>query len=132
MNDTNPEILTPEKEREWFPRFLSTLRNTANVRAACEAAKIARETAYDNRRENASFAARWDTAIDDACDSLEAAAWLRARRSSDTLMIFLLKAHRPEKYRETTRNYNVNVTADDAAKMTDAELDAELKKRGLL
>ena len=106
MSDSNPKNLTPEKEREWFPRFLAMLRNTANVRAACEAAKITRETAYDNRKSNPSFAARWDTAIEEACDSLEATAWLRAKRNSDTLMIFLLKAHRPDKYRET---YNVNV-----------------------
>lgn len=51
---------------------------------------------------------------------------------SDTLMIFLLKGARPEVYRETMRNYNVNVTPEQAVTMTDAELDAELKKRGLL
>ncbi len=50
---------------------------------------------------------------------------------SDTLMIFLLKGARPEKYRETTRNVNVNVTPEQAAQMSDAELDAELKRRGL-
>lgn len=131
MRKATSKKLTPKEEREWFPAFLSALRNTANVRAACDAAKISRETAYDNRNTNPDFAARWDTAIQDACDSLEAVAWLRARKTSDTLMIFLLKAHRPEKYRETTRNYNVNVTPEQAAQMSDTELDTELKKRGL-
>lgn len=126
------ENATLEKEREWFPRFLAVLRNTANVRAACEAAKIDRRTAYRNRDENPSFKERWDEAIEDACDSLEAAAWLRAKRNDSTLMIFLLKAHRPGKYRETTRNVNVNLTPEQAKEMTDEELDAELKKRGLL
>lgn len=51
---------------------------------------------------------------------------------SDTLLIFLLKATNPEKYRDTTRNYNVNLTPEQAATMSDAELDAELKRRGLL
>lgn len=132
MGDTNLENLTPEKEREWFPLFLAALRATGNVRASCEKAKITRETAYDNRKSNPSFAARWDAAIEDACDSLEAVAWLRAKRSSDTLLIFLLKAHRPEKYRETTRNINFNLTLEQAAQLTDEELDEELKRRGIL
>lgn len=131
MSDS-PEKLTPEKEREWFPVFLATLRNTANVRAACQAAKITRETAYDNRKANASFAARWDIAIEDACDQLEAAAWLRAKSRSDTLMIFLLKAHRPDKYRETTRVIQLNLTPEQAAQMSDAEIEAQLKQAGLL
>lgn len=125
------ENATPKKEREWMPVFLATLRNSANVRAACDAAKIDRRTAYRNRDENLAFAERWDEAIEEACDGLEAAAWLRARRSSDTLMIFLLKAHRPHKYRETTRNLTINVTADQAAQMSDEELDAELTRRGV-
>jgi hypothetical protein len=52
---------------------------------------------------------------------------------SDTLAIFLLKAHRPEKYRE---RYDVKhsgaLTLDKAREMTDDELDEELKRRGLL
>jgi len=50
---------------------------------------------------------------------------------SDTLLIFLLKAALPGKYRETTRNINVNLTPEQAAEMSDEELDAELKRRGL-
>jgi hemerythrin superfamily protein len=126
------ENATPEKTREWFPVFLATLRNTANVRASCQAAKIDRRTAYRNREENADFRAAWDEAIEDACDQLEASAWLRAKGSSDTLMIFLLKAHRPAKYRETTKTINVNVTPEQVAKMSDEELEAYLKQAGLL
>jgi hypothetical protein len=47
---------------------------------------------------------QWDEALEDACDILEAEAWKRARDKSDLLLIFLLKAHRPAKYRETTRH----------------------------
>jgi hypothetical protein len=38
--------------------------------------------------------------MQDACDILEGHARARAIASSDTLLIFLLKAHRPEVYRE--------------------------------
>ena len=117
------ENVTLEKEREWFPTFLAVLRNTANVRAACEKAKIDRRTAYRNRDDNESFRARWDTAIEDACDQLEAAAWLRAKGRSDTLLIFLLKAHRPERYREMNRSLNVTLTADELGKLSDDDLE---------
>lgn len=94
---------TPEKGREWWPRFLAALRNSANVRAACQAAGIERKTAYRNRHQYRGFAKAWDEAIEDACDVLEAEAWQRARSTSDLLLIFLLKAHRPAMYRETVK-----------------------------
>lgn len=101
--------LTPEKRQrrpsadEWRPAFLAALRNSGNVRASCQAAKISREAAYSARANAPEFAAEWDSALEDAIDVLEATARQRAQASSDTLLIFLLKAHRPEKYRETTR-----------------------------
>ena len=98
------EKVTPEKGREWWPRFLSGLRKSANVRDACEAANITRQTAYRNRHQYKGFAKAWDEAVDDACDLLETEAWQRARSTSDLLLIFLLKAHRPGMYRETTRH----------------------------
>src|SRR6267378_2205910 len=88
---------TPKKRE----KFLDSIRESGNVRAACVAASVGRTTAYRWRDEDATFAAEWDMALDDACDLLERTAWQRAHESSDTLLIFLLKAHRPEKYRET-------------------------------
>mgnify|MGYP001118585771 CR=1 FL=1 len=79
-------------------KFLSALRNTANVRAACQAAGIARVTAYRWRNKWESFAREWDGALDDACDLLEAIAWQRAKSASDRLLMFLLKAHRRDTY----------------------------------
>jgi hypothetical protein len=88
---------------EWRPAFLAALRNSGNVRAACKAAGVSRKTAYQHRESASEFKAAWDDAIEDACDILEAEAWQRGRKSSDTLLIFLLKAHRPEKYREVIK-----------------------------
>jgi hypothetical protein len=93
--------LTPKKAAgEWGPAFLAALSKSANVRAACQAAGISREAAYKYRERSAAFRAQWDTALEDACDVLEALAWRRASDASDVLLIFLLKAHRPAKYRE--------------------------------
>ena len=124
--------LSPKKADEWRPVFLEVLRNSANVRAACQKAGITRQAAYKSRAASDEFRAEWDVAIEDAIDVLEAVAQDRARKSSDTLLIFLLKAHRPAKYRETTRVINLNLTPEQAAKMSDEEIDAQLKLAGLL
>jgi hypothetical protein len=74
------------------------------VRIACKAANITSPTAYWHREKFPDFAAEWDNALELAIDFLEMTARKRAAASSDTLLIFLLKAHRPEKYRETTKH----------------------------
>lgn len=99
-------------------RFLTELKRMANVSAAAKKAKVPRSTAYDWYKADAVFAAGWDDAIEVAVDSLEQEAWRRARDGtlkpvfqrgeevgkvreySDQLMVTLLKAHKPEKYRE--------------------------------
>lgn len=87
----------------WRPVFIQTLRQTGNVRLACHQAGVSRKEAYRQRERVPVFAAEWDDALEDAIDVLEAEARKRGMAVSDTLLIFLLKAHRPEKYRETIR-----------------------------
>jgi len=130
--------------RDWKPAFLEALGRTGNVRDACADAGIHRSTAYERRAKDVMFAEAWDDAIDDAADELEQEARRRAvegtertrfvrtgtndagrpvyervsiREYSDTLLIFLLKAARPEKYRE---RYDVQaiVAAMTAARKT--------------
>lgn len=98
--------LTPKKALRtaaWRRTFLTVLRNTANVRASCEKAGITRARAYQVKDADTAFSAQWDEAVEDAVDSLEEIARQRARKTSDVLLIFLLKAHRPGKYREVHR-----------------------------
>lgn len=76
------------------------MRQTGNVRLACKTAGISRAAAYKARTNSEAFAADWDEAHDDAVDTLEAIARQRASTTSDGLLMFLLKAHRPDKYRE--------------------------------
>ena len=88
----------------WQAAFLAALRDSGNVRVACAAAQIGKSTAYDRRKADAGFAAEWADSIDDAADLLEAEARRRAVvGGSDTLLIFLLKGARPEKYRDNHR-----------------------------
>lgn len=117
--------LTPKKD--WQAAFLKRLCETGNVSASCRKAKITRAWAYETRDNDAAFAKAWDEALEIATEALEMEARRRAekgipeyalvdgkrvmvsRKYSDTLLIFLLKAHRPDKYRD---NVKVEHTGD--------------------
>ena len=88
-------------DTSWRPRFLDLLSKTCNVTLSAKGAGIDRSTAYKYKRKHADFAEKWEDCEAQAVELLEAEAWKRAREKSDLLLIFLLKAHRPEKYRET-------------------------------
>lgn len=109
-----PTIRTPKREAA----FLDALRDGLSVTAACIDAGISRSTAYEWREADDEFRKRWDEAIEEGTDRLEDEAQRRARdgvtepiyykgsrvgevqRYSDTLMIFLLKARRPDKFKD--------------------------------
>jgi hypothetical protein len=116
---------------EWRPAFLTALRNTANVRYACEQAATSRMTAYKHKREDAAFAAEWREALTDACDLLELEARRRAVEGSDSLLMKLLAAHRPNKYRENVKvdgRLDVHNRYSDLDELSAAELDAECRR----
>ena len=110
--------------------FLHALADTVNVAAACRSAGIPRRTVYDWRGADPDFARKWDDALDDGIDLLEAVLHRRAfegtekpvyykgeqvgttRHYSDALAMFLLRAHRPERYRD---NYRAPAPAPAAA-----------------
>lgn len=121
---------TPQRMRELF---LKELRRRGNVSDAARKATIDRSTPYRWREAEPDFAAAWDEALELAMDRLESEAYRRAvegvrkpligrigkdqdgvityiREYSDSLMNTLLKAHRPEKYRE-----RVDVSGDVTA-----------------
>jgi hypothetical protein len=107
-------VWTPEKESAFF----AALAETASVSHASTAVKISRQTAYTRREQEPEFAQRWEEALQLGVEALEDEATRRGfhgvdrpvfhqgevcgtiREYSDTLAIFLLKAHKPEKYRE--------------------------------
>lgn len=129
---------TRKKRREWRPKFLDALAHTGIVTDAARAAHIERKTAYDEYARNPKFAAAWEAALEQAIEGMEIEARRRAvegferpiyqggelvgqvREYSDVLLIFMLKAHRPDKYRETTRHENYNV---DLTQCTDEQLE---------
>ena len=67
---------------------------------ACLAANVGRATHYRWLQDDPVYAQRFLATEEEAIESLEAVAQQRARERSDLLLIFLLKAKRPEVYRE--------------------------------
>lgn len=114
------------RRRDWSARFLEVFRSTCNVRLSADAAGIDRDTAYRRRGRDPVFAKRWAQAEQDAVDVLEAEARRRALSMSDTLLIFLLKSHRPEKYRETIRLLDFRREAQRIADELGVDVDATI------
>jgi hypothetical protein len=101
---------------EWTGPFLLQLASSPDVSAAAAVAGVSRTMAYKHRDADPEFAAAWQDALDASTDGLAGEAYRRARHGtekavyyrgeecgrvreySDTLAIFLLKAHRPEVY----------------------------------
>lgn len=107
-------VRTPEKGE----RLLRKLELGYSVSAACRAEGISRSTYYLWRTEDADFAKRADDAVEEGTDRLEDEARKRATAAaepSDTLLIFLLKGRRPEKYRE---RHETKVVGHDGGPLT--------------
>lgn len=98
-------------------KFIEKLIETGNISLSARLIGVGRRTLYDARERDPEFREAWDTALEEAADLLEAEARRRAvegvdrpiyqrgelvgyeRQYSDTLLIRLLEAHKPEKYR---------------------------------
>jgi hypothetical protein len=106
-----------ESKRE---KFLETISASGNISLAAQAAGVSRRTPYYHRDKDPDFAQAWEDAFDEFLDHAEKEAWRRAtegveepigfdkgvhqgmfvKRYSDTLLMFMLKGHRAEKFRE--------------------------------
>lgn len=91
------------KPAEWETRFLKLYRESGNVTLSAKGAGISRAMVYKRRKENLAFAAIMDEAREESIEILEAVAQKRARESSDTLLIFLLKSLKPDTYGDRLR-----------------------------
>ena len=99
-------------------KFLKALAMTASVSAAAKHIRVCRNALYEWRKDDPSFRVEWDEAVELGTDALEDEAVRRAydgtlkpvyyggkkvgtvREYSDSLLVFMLKARRPEKFRE--------------------------------
>ncbi len=94
-------------KRAWHDAFIAAYRETGNVSVAARSAGVAPRTAWKAISENDGFKCRCEEAKEEAIDKLEHHALKRAtdaQKPSDVLTIFLLKAARPEKYKDCYYN----------------------------
>ncbi len=101
----------PKCSKRWNAKketvFLEILQQTGNVTRATEKAGLDRSLVYRRRNLNPRFREKWQNAMEQALDYLEAYLWDKAMGKEITeaqdgglvdekIAIFLLKAHRPE------------------------------------
>ena len=105
-----------ENTGDWKEPFLAYLRKHPNVHKAAKAAGTERKNAYKARVRDPEFAEAWDDAIGEGIDEIEALA-IKNAKSGDarwqTMMIFLLKNWKPERYKDTVQNEVVGKDGGD-------------------
>lgn len=110
--------LTPKKMGE----FLDELAKGVSVAGAASAIGLSRTAMYQRRAADEDFATAWDEAVEAGTDILEDEARRRAvdgvpepkyyegaicgtvQKYSDSMLMFMLKARRPGKYRENVHH----------------------------
>jgi hypothetical protein len=113
-----PAVARTRTTAKRWPKFISAIAATGNVREAARTAGVDRVAAYRKRWREPEFAAKWEEAELLAVELLEDEARRRAHDGvdkpiyhqgkrvdvvkdySDTLLIFLLKGAKPTKYRD--------------------------------
>lgn len=126
----------PHTSAQLKKRYIEERAKGLSVTAAAEAAGIGRRTLYDWRKADPDFVAEEAEAFEAGIDVLEDEARRRAyegvekpvyqggervgkiREYSDTLLIFLLKGGRPDRYRERAEvkhsgSVGLSITLDD-------------------
>lgn len=120
MTQRRQAKVTRARARDWKPAFLKALVELRSAVAACEAAGVSRQTAYEHRQKFPEFAAAWAEADETITQQLEVEMLRRAhdgveepvfqggklvgtkRVYSDPLLMFALRAKRPNVYRDRT------------------------------
>lgn len=137
---------TTREKPKWIPKFLDGFAEQKTVSAASKLAGINRSTVYERRKTDPEFEEQFLDVEEEITQALEREAMRRAaegvtrpifhlgkeigveRKFSDTLLIFLLKARRPDVYRERIDIQDERERSERAeiARASDAELDARL------
>lgn len=99
--------------------WLATYRGGGTREEAAKKAGVSRRTFYRWLELDEEFRREVDDAKEESTERLEDEAFRRAMAGSDTMLIFKLKARRPEIYRE---RYDVNATMGGKLDVTQHEV----------
>lgn len=142
----NPRNGVAKSEEQWaecIDRFFLHLSITARVNKSCELAGISYSEVYRRRQVDPEFQKRFEDAYEQGVQRLEDEAVRRAfegveepvfykgemvaniTKFSDTLLMFLLKGNRPDKFKERVENTNLNM--DLATRLEAAKKRGEAK-----
>lgn len=140
--------MTNARRRLKKAEFLARYAELGTIQAAADVTEINRATHYTWLADDPDYAQAFDAAGEIAVERLEQEARRRAvdgvdepvfykgdqvasvRKYSDTLLIFLLKAARPERYRERF-DVTTRVVTVDAVDAEIAKLESELERRAV-
>lgn len=128
-------MLTDDAVRRKKAAFLKAYGETCMITSAAEKAKIGRQSHYDWLEADPEYKAAFESAAERAVDAMEDEAKRRAmhgverpvtvagkkvtiREYSDTLLIFLLKGARPDKYRD---RWSGELSGKDGQPLVDAK-----------
>lgn len=103
--------LTCRKRQDlWLDAFIKT----GTILGACRRTGVCRETVRKWRRDDLDFAKRFEDSDLDITETLETKAMSQAMAGDTTLIIFLLKARKPEMYRDRFDvKHSGNITLKD-------------------
>lgn len=107
--DLRPHV---KKTRENLEKFLLAVAEGYSVTEACALINTSRDAIYRWREEDPDFKTAWDKALEMGTNALEDCAQRRARSQSDALLIFLLKARNPARFRDGPRGGSVQFPGD--------------------
>jgi AcrR family transcriptional regulator len=107
--------------------FLELIGDGASITRAAREAGIGRATVYAWRDRDPAFAAAWDGAHEAGLDMLEDRARELAMAGNERLLMFLLEAGRPQKYRKNVKLEHSGTINLPVNELTDAELEAIIR-----
>lgn len=135
---TIPLAEIPEEVRDAFPwarHYLIALAQTGNKTLAAQIAGIHFGAIKKAAQQSPDFAELEEMAREISIGRLEAIARARAEKNSDLLMIFLLKAANPAKYRDkfepvarVVNDYVIDITPKGGAGTDPANRDNPTKR----
>jgi len=97
------------RETHWEKAFIAALRTHGVVSHAATQAKVSRPKVYARRKEDPTFAERWDEAMEDALDALEVSLHELVRdeqvdaATRFRAISFTLARRRPERWAERSK-----------------------------